>query len=559
MAGRTEYASAGSRSLRSPLEWAKATERRSRRHRPRVEPLEGRDLLSAGLATPGLGHASSLQGKAIVSSGRQPAQAMAARRPVVLRPDALPGGLGTGLEDATVLVQAMIDATPVNGTLELPRGTYLVSQPIVISKPMTLTTQVQGKRRPVDPLASGTLDLSTYATLKASPSLTFGFFFPSRDQDKGLLVVRPPDGQDLLSDVHIRHIALDGNGENRGPGRFSNDQMNCSNLNMQRTDNSSFTDSVSFHAVGRGWDPYAHIFVDCTNLQITDNLLLENGEDAIANHWPEYTYDNWATNSLEVRAATRDARVEIMRNRVYDSTILGIVVQTGPGRKMTGEVAYNDIRQFRSMSYGAGLVLYGEGSFGDGRLKDPRTTLLVHHNFIDGNAGAATIPGTSTRLRQLPYGLMVGVGPFVLSDGLGVDYLAWQIKGGRIYKNEIRNVQVGINVDQAGTVASPTYVVDNTVGGSTGLAYNLAPQVTPGYFPNAIVSNVSLVLDRQGRSRQSGKARLFADNSRPVGWSDLLTRGSVSGALEPFYRLVALAPKPFPDAPPVRPRPEGRG
>ncbi|WP_435005084.1 hypothetical protein P12x_002975 [Tundrisphaera lichenicola] len=479
-------------------------------------------------------------------SGRSSVHVMAAGRPVVLRPGAFPGGLGTGLEDATAQIQALIDLTPVNGTLELPRGTYLVSKPIVISKPMTLTTRgSSGLRQSADPLAGGSLDLAGYATLKASPSLVFGFFYPPRDQDKGLLIVRPPEGQDTLSGVHIRHIALDGNGVNRGTDRFSNDQMNCSNLNMRRTDNSSFTDSVSFHAVGRGWDPYAHIFVDCTNLKIDDNLLLENGESSIGPSGPEYNGSNFATNTLEVRAETRDVRVEIKRNRVYDSTILGIVVQTSAGRTMTGEVAYNVIRQFRSMSYGVGLELYGDGSFGNGRLQNPRTTLLVHHNLIDGNAGAATIPGTSTRLRQIPYGLMIGVGPFGNPPENGVDVQAWQIKGGRIYRNEIRNVQVGVNVDQAGTVASPTYVLDNTVGGSTGLAFNKAPQNLPGYPLNVIVTNQSTVRDRQGKVRQTGKAKLFADNQRPASWSDLFTRGSVGGTQEPFRRLIAAAPKPF--------------
>jgi hypothetical protein len=524
----------------------KVNERSSRRYRLQAEPLEGRNLLSAGLATSGTGPASGLKGEAIVTSASSTARAMAARRPVVLRPNPLPGGLGTGLEDATAQIQALIDSTPVNGTLELPRGTYLVSKPIVITKPMTLTTQVPtGRQQVVDPLAGGTLDVSGYATLKASPSLTFGFFYPARDQDKGLLVVHPPVGQDTLSGVHISHIALDGNGDNRGMGRYSNDQMNCSNINMRDTDNSSFTDNVSFHAA-HGWDPYADIFVDCTNLKIDDNLLYENGDAAIGTSGPEYQSSNNPSNSLEIQANTRNAHVEVLGNRVYDSTLLGIVMMTGAGHKMSGEVADNQILQFRAMSYGVGLELYGDGSFGDGRIQDPQKTLLVHDNVIDGNAGGATIPGTSTRLRELPYGIMAGEGPFVIFDNTGIDGLAMQIKGGRIYQNQVRNVQVGINVDQAGTVASPTYVVDNTVGGSTGLTYNLAPQVTPGYLPNTIMTNQSIVLDPRGRYRQAGQVRLFTNNSRPASWSDLFTRGSVGGTQEPFRRLIAAAPKTFP-------------
>lgn len=522
-------------------------DRRTRRYRPQAESLEGRDLPSAGLMTRNLRAGDGRGGL----SGGVPAYVLAARKAPVVRPEALAGGLSTGAEDATAQIQALIDATPVNGTLMLPAGTYLISKPILISKPMTLTTQgLENLRRPLDPLAGGTLDLSRYATLKASPTLLFGMSTPSRDQDKGLLMVRPPEGQATLSNVHIRNIALDGNGANRGKERYSSNQLNCSNINMQNTDNSSFVGNVSFDALYLGFDPYSNVFIDCNNLTINDNLFYENGDATIGSVPPNYNGSYAGTNSLEVQAKTRNVRVEIKRNRVYDSTLLGIVAGTYPDRRLTGEIAYNEVRNFKSMSFGSAIAIYGQGSFGNGRLQDPRKTLLVHHNVIDGNAGGATIPGTSTRIRQIPFGISLGNGPYGLPPDQtpGYDTKTWHMTGSRVYQNTILNAQIGIGVDQSGSAAEPTYILDNTIGGSVGLAFNKSPQASPADSPNVIVTNKFAATNRQGRTRQVGKLALYPASNKPASWSALSTRYALFGDMEQFRRLLAAAPKPFPNA-----------
>src|SRR4051794_32982296 len=105
----------------------------------------------------------------------------------------------SGSVDSADALQASIDATGPHGMLELPPGIYSIGKPLVITKPMTLTTR--GLADSVAPIFGPPEEViapGRYATLKASPALAFGFHRPSRDQDKGLLCVRPAADQEIL-------------------------------------------------------------------------------------------------------------------------------------------------------------------------------------------------------------------------------------------------------------------------------------------------------------------------------------------------------------------------
>jgi hypothetical protein len=463
------------------------------------------------------------------------ADAVAPADAAEVRPE--PWGGGRGLTDDSAALQGLIDATPAYGTLALPPGTYLISQPLFLTKPITLTTQGIGDAGlPYDPMAGGVLDLSPYAVIKASPALAFGGEETPANQELGVVVVRPPDGQATVSGVHLDHIAIDGNSEGRSWAERLGNQFDCSNVNFHRADDSSMTDCVSLHALGHGWDPYSNIFVDCNNLVIAGNLLLANGDVPVGADPPGYFGSTHGNNTLEVQALGRDASIRVVNNRVIDSSALGIVTRVGPGRTMVGEVAGNVIAQYATMSWGVGILLYGEGSYGDGSRADPAAALLVHDNVIDGNAGGATIPGTRTRLRQIPYGIMLGIGPY--ADG--GDPLLWDVSGGRVYDNTIRNVQVGINLGGAGTPASPVFVLDNAVGGNTGLGFNKAPETA--FRPPDVVAAHAGLRWSGGRLVQDGPVALFGAGARPSGWSALSTYGNAYGASPP---VSLVAPKPF--------------
>ncbi len=450
-----------------------------------------------------------------------------------------------GVSDASRAIQACLDAMDPSDTLELPPGVYRIDRPLVISKPVVLTTRgLADSTEPIASPPSAAYNARSYATLKAAPVLTFGNYRPHRDQDRGMLCVRPSDDQDLLADVHIHHLILDGNSRTRREA-FGNtrtcDQFNCTNINAQRCRDLHFRHNVSTDACTGGNDPYANLFVDTPGLKLYGNLFFRNGDVPIGWNAPDYLSSTavhvLATNNLEIQASSIDVHdLVVAENLVYDPSNLGIVLRPGAGRTMTGEVARNEIKQLRNMNWGPALLLYGRGSFGDGLRQDSRTTLLVHGNRIDGNADGAVIPGTRTRLRMASFGIQIGTRPY----GPNPDSLSWRIEGGRIYANSIDNTQVGINVDGAGTAASPVVVVDNVVGSGVGQAFNKAPKVEGDPFSgNVIIANEILVTEG-GRTRQSGPPSLSPVEGprRPAGARCRHTRGAPGGPARPSSRSL---------------------
>ncbi|WP_169980646.1 hypothetical protein [Tautonia rosea] len=465
---------------------------------------------------------------------------------VALRPGLLADA--GGICDASDALQELVDSTAPYGTVELPPGVYLLGRPLVISRPLTLTTRGRAdSNEPIASAFSASYNPRHFATLKAAPTLLFRDPRRLRDQHEGLLCIRPSEHEDLLADVQIHHLIFDGNARARreaaGDCRTC-DQFNCANVNAQRCRNLEFRHNVSIDGCTGGNDPYANLFIDTPGLWLYGNLFSRHGDVPIGWQAPSYlsstTVHQLATNSLEIQANSGDVPdLWIADNLVFDPSNLGIVLRPGTDRTITGEVTRNEIKQQRNMNWGAALLLYGQGSFGDGTRQDSRNTLLVHHNRIDGNSAGATIPGTRTRLRMAPFGIQIGTRPY----GPAPDVLAWRVEGGRIFANFIDNTQVGINVDGAGTVSAPVVVVDNETGPGVGLAFNKAPRLDGPCSGNVVLANESLETEA-GFTRQTGPLVLSADEDRQLeGWGSVPTHEQCAWGCCPA--LIAVAPKPI--------------
>ncbi len=464
----------------------------------------------------------------------------------------------SGQVDATEALQAWIDGAAPGATLALPAGVYRVGRPLWIRRPLTLTTRGhEQSRAPIRLADDGSFDPGPYACLRAGPELRFGSVWPHADQDLGLLCLGPPGpetdepGPDLEG-VELHHLILDGNARERceaaGTGATC-DQFNCTNLHARRCRNLCVRHCLSTDGCVRGNDPYANLFADCPGLRLIGNVFHRHGDVPVGPHAPGHLGSTLASNSLEIQCVRGDVRdVQVVDNLIYDPSNLGLVLRPWAGRVMTGEVARNRIVQVRNMNWGAMLLLYGEGSFGDGTRLDPRTTLLVHHNQLEGNAAGAVVPGTRTPVRMAPFGIQVGTRPYgpAHPDPAGPASpgpLTWRVRGGRIFANTIAWTQFGVNVDGAGTPEAPVVVVDNRVGPGVGLAFNRAAwsSAAPG-SGNTLWTNAHLSVDAAGVTRQAGPlVRVDERAPGPEGWGAWLTHEECAWGTCPA--VLAVAPK----------------
>lgn len=336
---------------------------------------------------------------------------------------------GDGIDDGPA-IQQCIHATAAGGALELPAGTYEIGTQVVINKTMTLRTSGT---------AGSTLNCLNVncATLRALRSFNLN--------GGGFLAVQNATG------VTIDHIVLDGNRAQRIASQAANQcaaGMNRWGFNarMSNCTNCRFSNNLSENTLcGTGLEFYGH---DAT---ITNNVFDINGQES---------QDSLRADGLTVLYSDRG---RITDNLFINNT--GVALIAGGGRSLL--IADNRITQPRKLAF-AGLMLHRFGTSTPGDF----TGAVVTRNRID--CGTA---------RNCHFGIMLGPHPWDATV---------QISGGTVHGNTVINARQGINVEGAGTIASPLTLYNNSVSGTptSGVFQCGTRQTSPLniYTPHSVVN-----------------------------------------------------------------------
>jgi hypothetical protein len=310
-------------------------------------------------------------------------------------------------------LQGCIDATPNGGTLEIPRGTYDLETYVHIEKPMTLRTSGS---------AGSTQSCAAIrcAILRARP----GF----NSMIGGFLVVQNTSG------VAIDHIDLDGNRDDRGgttaatecgygpirPDGTPGSNRWGFNARITKCSTCRFTYSVSRNALcGTGLELAGH------GATITNNVFRDNGKNSEKYMWADGLTVIYSDSGT------------ITNNTLIDNSDVALIVGGGRG----AYVANNSISQPGQLAF-AGLSLFNFENLSAGDFAGA----VVTQNRVD--CGAA---------RNCHFGIMLGPHPW--NPNL-------QTYGGTVHDNTVINALQGINVEGAGTSASPLTLYDNAVSGT---------------------------------------------------------------------------------------------
>jgi hypothetical protein len=309
-----------------------------------------------------------------------------------------------GMTDTGPALQQCINNTPSGGTLAIPAATYGIATQVVINRPMTLRTSgTAGSTQSCEAISC--------ATLVATPSFNVN--------GGGFLVV------ENTTDVTIDHLVLDGN---RGARLGTAAASQCAagqnrwgfNARMSNCRSCRFTWNVSKNVLcGTALE------LSGDDATVSNNIVRNNGQNSQNNMWAD---------GLTIHYSDR---ATVTGNTLIDNSDVALIL--GGGRN--AYVANNSIRQPGQVTF-AGLMLdnFNGSTHGD------FTGAVVTQNTIDCGAS-----------RNCHFG--INLGPHAW-------YLSANILGGSVYGNTVTNARQGINVDGAGTAASPLTLYGNTATGS---------------------------------------------------------------------------------------------
>jgi hypothetical protein len=444
---------------------------------------------------------------------------------------------GSGLQSC---IDACASVNSVCKTLVFLPGVYVTNRSLNVNKEMVLRTKGLFEESSVACYADTVVDSAKCATIKAAKELVYR---TDAGDEGGLLVIQPPAGQSTVSNVRVHHMIFDGNSKERWqqsralqfpsfgyPCSFSN----CANIKIKFCDNCGVYKSASVNGPGG----LANAIFDSNEVSFVQNLSANHGGIPLSPNFGPIYWGNMPEagisvggNGLEIVAHTRDMKINIADNLVVDATDGGIVVATDPGRTIVGNVSSNKLLMRNNMMSGAMLLLYGRGSFGNilfGAEPNPSKTLLVYGNFIDCDNGGVAMPN-GARVRKCPFGIQLG---WHLWSSISPVVANARQTGGRIWGNEIWNAQVGINIDGAGSEQEPLSVLDNRVGGNTGLYFNKSPEVVTGndaVLNSPFDENSGWKREAGNSIRQLGAHRYKANDVPPHWWGALDTSSFVGG------------------------------
>jgi hypothetical protein len=365
---------------------------RPARYRPLLETLEERTLLAAAFLAP---------------------------PPQVVTFTALTAFAGTG-RDASQAINDFLRSAPAHSVVELPPGVYTVKHPIVVPKPLTLTTQgLENAPKCNFTGDTGCAEILADPEFEGAPGLLYS------DQDG----------------VRIDHLVFDGNKNLRTGANVQRcrDGDSLYGVNLFLRGSFAVTNSVSRNALcGSGLcvPGVSH------DIQIVNNTFAFNG-----------VHNGLFADGLSIEDGVR---AEVLDNEFIDGgTDVTLILGGGRDCKIQGNV----FRYGPSFSGGAFAALmlhawpYSSGDY---------TGADVSGNVIDGGPN-----------RRAGFGLLIGSAPWYPSNP----------HGAHVHDNTITNVQMGLSVDRGTGIQLDHNTVTNSGGGLTYTvfgrrptsAYNISP------------------------------------------------------------------------------------
>ncbi len=314
-------------------------------------------------------------------------------------------------QDASGAIQACLDSAPAGGVVELPVGVYALGHQVLLrNHPVTLRTQ---GRSFSDPRCAE--DGSDCAVLRALPS--FG-------DELGLVRL-------LASGSRVDHLVIDGNKENRwqtpsgqqcrsGNNRFGhNVQMPC--------DGCSFTNSVTKNTLcGTGLE----VAGLRTGVVVWRNLAAHNGIHDEQGLWAD---------GITVHDAVESSFTD---NEFVDNTDVDFVFGGCHRCTIQGNV-FSHSADFQGSSFTALMVHAWSDDQGTNLTSGDFTDTGITDNLVDCGPS-----------HQCGFGLYLGSDAWYIAD----------VFGGEVFRNEVRNAQLGLLLDDV----HDTRVYDNRVSGTRG-------------------------------------------------------------------------------------------
>ena len=324
-------------------------------------------------------------------------------------------------QPANGALQQCINQTPTGGTLQIPVGTYKISGTVFINKPMTFRTAGTAG-------AAGNCEAAgvACAVLKADPNLNV---------TSGLLNVSS-------NNVILDHLIVDGNRNARlgGPAAstcIGGNNRAGTNIFVSGCTNCRFTKSVTREAlcgtalswVGDG-------------ARITNSVVRNNGNGITRRLWAD------GLTLLKSNNAT------VNNNLFVNNSDVALIL----GGSTNSTVAGNTIQQNDRVVFAAFML----------------------SNFNNSQPGIFT--GTTIRNNT------ISCGNFWCDFGIMLGHHPWQVTntlvGGTVRNNSVTNAWQPINIDGAGTAASPITVYGNTINGFSVRTVGCGPGQTSAYNIN---------------------------------------------------------------------------
>jgi len=325
--------------------------------------------------------------------------------------------------DASQVLQACIDATPVGGALALRPGRYVVGAPIALSRAISLSTVHAGRSE----WRCGTQQKLRCATLVVHirPSVS-------------TKLVMPFDVE--ADDVHIDHVIFS--------GMRATDPVSSTILCLSATQRAlgggvrvNGSNIVISDDVFRDFSCYSSLEIDGgRNILISKNQFLNNGDHTSRMMWAD---------GLTIH----EGLSFIVKNNVFtNNTDVQLII----GGCIDCNIAENNMNHNRSAAGGsfAELMLQAWPKATSGRFDGSQ----VSDNQID--CGPA---------RRCGFGIMIGSAPWYAAPA----------SGGAVIGNRVANAELGIDVDD---LSGPMEIIDNRVSGGIGRVHGACGdrQITAG-------------------------------------------------------------------------------
>jgi hypothetical protein len=314
----------------------------------------------------------------------------------------------SGASPASPAIQACIDAAPEGSTLSFAPGIYRITTELRITKPITLRTS--GNQGSPACLVSGA---PPCATLRADADVV---------APRGFLRI------EQTHDVSLDHVVLDGNRAARlGSGAASQCRSGSTgagfNASAGECESCTFIASASIGALcGSGFEWAGD------NARILGSTFRDNGDHTQSMMWSD------GLTLLRSNAGVVDHCLFV------DNSDVDLII----GGATNGSIAHNTVRQADQASF-AGLMLDNFNGTAPGDFHGA----LITGNDIDCGASLCD------------YAIELGPHPW---------YPSSNTLGGTVTANAAQGGKVDLNVDGAGTTASPIVVSGNTTGSVSGSA-----------------------------------------------------------------------------------------